>query len=149
MNLSPKSPTANILKPDKGLIAPEQLVFTGALHRAIRNWQAQRLLGEFYSRSPDSKLPLDLKRQRAALETLRDSGAYDIPFIHWMIAILAGTQDDEPARLAATAVLETFGPAWVGKTTPMKSGDSFESWGNSVSIATTGLLVEFGMAEES
>src|ERR1017187_395722 len=108
MDLSPKAPVFNAMTPKDSLITHGQLVFSWALGRTIRNWQAQRRLAEFYfKKDSNPTLPETLLKHRTALEQMRDFGAFDVPFVHWMIALVAGMQGDEPVRLAATATLES------------------------------------------
>ena len=76
---------------------------------------------------------------------MRDFGAFDVPFVHWMIALIAGMQGDEEARLAAIATLESFGPAFVGKTARLAGGEGDKAWTDSMATAHVGLMAEFGM----
>jgi hypothetical protein len=146
MDLSPKAPNFNAMTPKDSLITREQLVFSWALGRTIRNWQAQRQLAEFYSKkNSNSTSPEALQRHRTALESMRDFGAFDVPFVHWMIAEVAGMQGDEPARQAATGTLESFGPDFVGKTARLEGQEGFKAWGESMIVAQLGLLTEFEM----
>jgi hypothetical protein len=105
---------------------------------AASAWRTEYLNGKEKGGSDQERW----KRQRLALENLRDMGASDVPFVHWLIALLSGMLDDEETRLAATAVLEQFGPDFVGKTS---RSDEARDWGRSMAIATTGLMAEFGM----
>jgi hypothetical protein len=146
MDLSPKAPVFNLLSAKDNLITQEQLVHSWATMRTARNWQAQTRLHEFYGKkgsAPGS--PEMLQKQRAELELLRDYTSFDVPFVHWMIALIAGMQGDEPGRLSATAALESFGPAFVGKTGRMEGEDGPKAWADSMATAQLGLLAEFGM----
>jgi hypothetical protein len=146
LDLSPKAPVLTAMTPKDNLITREQLVFSWALGRTIRNWQAQNRLAEFYfKKDSNPTAPETLQKHRAALETMRDFGAFDVPFVHWMIAEVAGMQGDEPARLAATATLESFGPDFVGKTTCPEGKQGIKAWADSMMVARIGLLTEFGM----
>ena len=51
-----------------------------------------------------------LSQKRATLEILRDHVAYDVPYVHWLIALIAGVQGDENTKAAALACLMDFGP---------------------------------------
>ena len=146
MDLSPKAPVFNAVSAEDTLTTRELLVRTWAAQRTARNWQAQNRLHEFYGKknsNPGS--PEMLKKQRAVLELLRDYGSFDVPFVHWMIALIAGMQGDEPGRLAATATLESFGPAFVGRTERREGEEGSKEWANSLAIAHLGLISEFGM----
>jgi hypothetical protein len=146
LDLSPKAPLFNVVPVKDNLITCEALVFAWATGRTIRNWQAQMRLAEFYGKTnPGQPFPEALTKQRAALETLRDFGSFDVPFVHWMIALIAGMQGDESARLAATATLESFGPAFVGKTTRIEGREGEKAWAESMAAAQVGLLAEYGM----
>ena len=146
LDLSPKAPVFNMMTMKDDLITAEQLMFAWANGRTIRNWQAQRQLAEFYSgQNTSAASPETLQRQRAALESLRDFGSFDVPFVHWMIALIAGMQGDEAGRLAATATLESFGPDFVGKTARLEGDEGLKAWAHSWSTATIGLLAEYGM----
>jgi hypothetical protein len=146
MDLSPKAPVFNVLAAKDNLITREQLVFFWASNRTIRNWQAQAKLREFYGKKdPNPASPERLQKHRAALESLRDYGSFDVPFVHWVIALIAGMQGDEPGRLAATAALESFGPAFLGKTARLEGNDGLKAWTESWMTAQVGLMAEFGM----
>ncbi len=146
-NLSPKGPIHNTMTPNDKLITREQLVFAWASARVIRNFQAQTKLREFLNKEkhPQPAAPESLKAQRLALESLRDFGAFDVPFVHWVIALIAGMQEDEPARLEATAILERFGPSFAGKTARLVNADDGPAWLESWTKATFGLYCEFQM----
>jgi hypothetical protein len=146
MDMSPKAPLFNIIDTKDRLITSEELVKYWAIFRTARNWQAQTRLHEFYGKKVSNPTsPEILQKHRAELETLRDYTSFDVPFVHWMIALIARMQGDEPGRLAATAVLESFGPAFVGRTNPLKAGDDVKVWAESLTTAHVGLMAEFGM----
>jgi len=146
MDLSPKAPVFNLLDAKDNLITREQLVWCWANSRVIRNWQAQTKLQEIYSKKDSNPAsPEMLQKQRAVLELMRDYGSFDVPFVHWMIALIAGMQGDEPGRMAATAALESFGPDFAGKTACLENRDGMKAWADSMSIAQLGLRAEFGM----
>jgi len=144
MDLSPKSPVSNVLSPTGERITKEQIAFCWALGRTIRNFQAQRILGPLLA-SKDFGSPDIQKKLRHGLETVRGSGGYDVPFLHWMIALIAGMQHDEPGRLQATADLEAFGPDFVGRTLPIESHEHAQEWAKSWTEAQIGLMTEFEM----
>jgi len=145
MDVSPKSPMCNVLRAKDELITLEQLTFAWALMRTIRNFQAQRYLGPLCFKNPEFGSPAGQDKLRRALEELRGAGAYDVPFLHWVIALIAGMQHDEPARLTATADLEAFGPDFVGRTVCAENEESLAEWRKSWGLAFTGLLTEFEM----
>jgi hypothetical protein len=145
-DLSPKPTVFCMFPAREDLITWEQVVSAWAQRLTIRNWQAQRSLAEFYgAQNKDAASPETLKRQRAALEALRDFGSFDVPFVHWLIALIARMQKDEEARLESTAVLESFGPDFVGKTERADGEEGSRAWAHSLSTATVGLLAEYGM----
>ena len=146
MNLSPHASVFNVMNPRDNLITREQLVFAWATLRTARDWQAQTRLNEFYDEGTSNLGSPEMQRKlRGVLETLRDSGSFDVPFVHWVIALIAGMQKDEPGRIPATATLESFGPDFLGKTANVENEDGMKAWGSSMTTATVGLLAEFGM----
>ncbi len=145
LDLSPKAPTFTIYGMQNHLVTADQLAFTWCLQRSIRDWQAQRDLVSFYAKDRPAQNAETLKRQRAVLEALRDFGSFDVPFVHWMIALLAGMQGDEAERLASTDILEQFGPDFVGRAVPATNAEEMKGWGQSMILATMGLLSEYGM----
>ncbi len=157
VNLTAKKTSPAVLDAGAGMITKEMLLGAWAANRV-----ACMILAEAWRKESVSNKKAEagtpggdgnggdvgrfresLQRQRWLLENLRDMGAADVPFVHWQIALIAGMQGDEEGRLAATAVLEEFGPDFVGKTAP--SRDDPKAWADSLTIATLGLLAEFGM----
>jgi hypothetical protein len=122
-------------------IRQEELVHAWAVERAIRQWRGQVLVGVFRSLKWD-KTHL---KMRAVLEFLRDHVDCSVPYVHWLIALIAGMQGDEPGRLAATARLEQFGPDFRGKTWTLKDKDHAQQWAQWWSTALVGLLATYGM----
>jgi hypothetical protein len=144
-NLSPKTPVYNVSPPKGGQITADELILQWSIFLSIRNLQAQLRLHDFYfkkdSRPTD---PETLSRHRAALESIRDCNAFDIPFVHWKIAQIASVQKDEPARQQSVAILESFGPAFVGKCDATDPANR-DKWAEFMTTAQIGLLVEFEM----
>jgi hypothetical protein len=145
---SPEKTNAPLLDMRDGIIHKEVVLRSWAATRVTRNaiadaWRVEYLNGG----KTGATNPETLRKQRELLEHLRDMGAYDVPFVHWVIAIIAGLQGDEAARLAATKTLEEFGPSFVGKTEPRSAGGDIKQWADSMGVAYLGLLAEFGMAK--
>jgi hypothetical protein len=147
MDLSPRSPMTNVLRPEKKLITTEQVTFAWAVARTVRNFQAQRILRPLLFNNPQFATPENLMKLREALEVVRGAGGFDVPFVHWMIALIAGMQHDEAARLAATADLEPFGSEWVGKTAIIENCSDAKEWVTWWSHANFGLMTEFEMLQ--
>ncbi len=143
MNRCPRCSTPNPMFPKDGLITKEQLVFAWATSWALRNWRGEALVRKFVSEKGDAMIA----NQRATLEYLRDHVDYNIPYVHWLIAINAGVQGDEEARLASVAKLEEFGEPFRGKVTLMTDRSDPEPWFDSVGQANMGLLATFGMLD--
>jgi hypothetical protein len=129
--------------PKDQLITKDHLALAWATRMCIRGMQAERLIRQFMA--PGGKD--GLAQKRAMLEMLRDHVAYDVPYAHWLIGLFAAMQGDEPARMAATACLEEFGPDFKGKI-PAIAQDSKElpaPWIESMAQAQVGLLSAFGL----
>jgi hypothetical protein len=69
-----------------------------------------------------AKLGKNNKMARASLEYLRDHFDAGNPYVHWMIAVLAGMDGDMKANAESIAQMEQFGPPFVGKL----QGTSFD-----------------------
>ena len=144
MDLSPNSPASNVMSPTTKRITTEQVTFAWAVGRTVRNFHAQRTLRPLLT-NKNFGTPEIQKELRRALESIRACGGYDVPYVHWMMALIAGMQHDEPGRLQATADLETFGPDFVGRTPPLESREYLQEWGKSWTNAQIGLMTEFEM----
>jgi hypothetical protein len=68
-----------------------------------------------------------------------------VPYVHWLIALIAGMQGDEAGRLAATVRLEQFGPNFRGKTWTLKDKAQGQAWAQLWGAATMGLLATYGL----
>jgi hypothetical protein len=144
LNMTAKKAAPVVIEARDGVITKELLLKAWAANRVSCSVLAEAWRAEYVGPwAEELCFKEKLKRQRTALENLRDMGAGDVPFVHWQLALVAGMQGDEPGRLAATAVLETFGPDFAGKTAP--SVEDPKGWAESMSIATLGLMTEFGM----
>ena len=73
---------------------------------------------------------------RADLEYVRDHFDCSVPYLHQMIALLAGIEQDEAAKAAAMERLKEFGPQFAGP---------FEFSPQLLATATLGLLGNFGI----
>lgn len=143
MNRCPRCPNFNLLFPKDGLLTKEQIVFAWATSWALRNWRGEALVRKILFEKKDA----DLASRRATLEYLRDHVDYNIPYVHWLIAIYAAIQGDEEARRASAARMEEFGAPFVGRVTQMTDPKDPEPWAASVSEANIGLLDNFGMLD--
>jgi len=85
------------------------------------------------------------KGARASLEFLRDHLDVSNPYVHWMIAILAGMGGDMKANAESIATMEQFGPHFVGKlqgtSFDMSPGSQFATFPE----AMMGLLMSYGL----
>jgi hypothetical protein len=85
-----------------------------ALHRATRNFQSERLIRVYLDSSKATKNAdgalSSSQKMRNLLETLRDHIDYSVPYVHWLIALHAGVDGDQEARIASVRNLEAFGP---------------------------------------
>jgi hypothetical protein len=124
-------------------VTEEQFIVFWAIHRATRTFQAQRLIRTYLNSAGKGSFP----EMRSALETLRDHIDYGVPYVHWLIALHAGTEGDHEAQIASIRNLEAFGPEFIGKVptneTPLT--EKWEKWTNSVAEAQVGLLATFEM----
>ncbi len=83
---------------------------------------------------------------RKALEGIRDHIDPGSPYIHMMIATLAGMQGDKETAAGAIQTLDRFGPPFTGKLNaetivPGKA----ESWSSALSEAMLGLYGAYGL----
>jgi hypothetical protein len=126
----------------------EKFKILWAIHRATRNFQAKRLIGAYLNSSNAAKnpggKPSSPREMRNLLETLRDHIDYSVPYVHWLIALHAGVDGDQEARIASIRNLEAFGQDFVGKV-PSDEPFVMENWAKSVVDAQIGLLTTFEM----
>jgi hypothetical protein len=143
----PRCAGANLLssKVEDKTITTNQVAYAWATAVSIRNWRAEDAIRRFLAIQGDDAIAL----KRRSMEFFRDHIDCGIPYVHWLIAIFAGIQQDEPARLAAVARLEEFGPAFKGIITRMTDRSQLAAWGEASTKAHAGLLATFGMFKET
>lgn len=98
---------------------------------ALRHWQQNK-----------SNVP----GYRKALEGIRDHIDPGSPYMHMMIATLAGMQGDKEAAAGAIQWLDRFGPPFTGKLNAetIVPGET-ESWSGALSEAMLGLYAAYGL----
>lgn len=141
LDLCPRCPHYIPMPIDR--VTEEQFRVFWAVHRATRIFQAQRLIRTYLNNAGKRPFP----EMRSALETLRDHIDYGVPYVHWLIALHAGTEGDHEAQIASIRNLEAFGPEFVGKvpTNETSPTEKWEKWTNSLAEAQAGLLAAFEM----
>jgi hypothetical protein len=103
-----------------------------AQHRASRS-----VLAEFRIRSAMNHLEVSSHAAaRSDLEYVRDHFDCGIPYLHQMIGLLAGMQQDEPAKASAMERLKEFGPQF---------GAPLDFSPQLMATATMGMMANFGM----
>ena len=111
----------------------EDFAKTWALFRATR-----QVLGEIRCRSAMSRLSTgSFAEARADLEYIRDHFDCSIPYLHQMIGMIAGTQNDHTAKAAAMERLKEFGPEFQA---PLDFSPQL------MATATVGMMLNFGIA---
>ena len=142
-NRCPRFPIVQPISPQDRLITKKQLTFVWATNMTIRNWRAAKLVREYLGYKGDDAM----QAKRATLELLRDHVAYDNPYIHWLIALIAGIQGDKAAQSAAVETLKEFGPG-VASEMPVADGSKCdEAWVDAMAKAHVGLLAAFGLLQ--
>jgi hypothetical protein len=136
----PRCQVGVVLNPVQGVITWEQFLVTWSFERAIKNWRAEALIRKFLAVKGENMHA----EKRATLEMLRDHVDCGVPYVHWLIALIAGIQNDEAGRLEATMRLERFGPNFKNKTSTLNKENAAE-WGNLWGSAMVGLLATYGM----
>ena len=124
-----------------GLVTKEALAHAWAVSWATRSWRGEALVRQLIALKGDDSV----QKSRAILETLRDHVDSGIPYVHWLIALMAGMQGDEEERAAAASRLREFGPAFAGKLTERGDSAGNKRWAEAFSEAHVGLLANFGM----
>jgi hypothetical protein len=124
----------------------EQFLTLWAVHRATRDFQSERLVHAYFDllKAAKSASGMQHREARNFLETLRDHVDYSVPYVHWLIAIHAGMDGDQEAKIASIQNLEAFGSDFKGKV-PRDETFVLEDWANSVTEAHLGLLATFEM----
>lgn len=107
---------------------------------------ARRIFTEVTVRNAQNQIATNPKAARDLLERVRDHLDCDVPYLHWVIAILAGLTGDMQANAAAIQRLEQFGPDFAGKL----QGVSFDpavpgSQMSTMPGAIMGLLASYGL----
>jgi len=106
-----------------------------SIHRAARS-----VLGETRIRSAMQHLAAGSRAAaRADLEYVRDHFDCGIPYLHQMIGLLAGMEQDTPAKSAAVERLQEFGAQFAG---PLDFSPEL------LATATVGLMANFGITIE-
>lgn len=129
------------LYPIAELQSEEQFLQTWGLDAITR-----RLFAEIIVRNCKNQFGSNPKLVRDSLERVRDHLDCGMPYLHWVIAVLAGMAGDMQANAAAIQRLEEFGPDFAGKL----KGNSFDPKEPGSQMATmpeamTGLLASYGI----
>jgi hypothetical protein len=143
MDRCPRCSATNVLLPKDQLITVDQVCLAWATMLCLRNWRAEDQIRRFLTFRDDDSVAL----KRQSMEFFRDHIDCSVPYVHWLIAIFAGVQLDEPARLAAVARLEEFGDAFTGLVTKMTDQSQLAAWADASTKAHVGLLATFGMLQ--
>jgi hypothetical protein len=131
LNRCPRCPDALLY--DAGvLLSVEKVTQCWAIVKATRDCQGGALLREAIQYQSAGLLA----EARKTLETIRDHVAYDIPYVHQLIAFLAGMQNDHPAKALAMKRLEEFGPEFALHP---------ELWLEELARTQVSLLATFGL----
>jgi hypothetical protein len=142
-NRCPRCPILQPISPQDKLITKKQLTFMWATNMAIRNWRAAKLVREYLGYQGDDAI----QSKRATLGLLRDHVAYDNPYIHWLIALIAGIQGDRAAQSAAIETLKEFGPRVLNEMPFADGSKCDEAWVDAMAKAHVGLLASFGLLQ--
>lgn len=141
INRCPRCPFVQPVKSENNLITKQQLTFMWATNMTIHNWQAAKLLRQYLAYKGEDML----SQKRATLEILRDHVAYDVPYVHWLIALIAGVQGDENTRAAALACLMDFGPDVASQMSVTEGNVDDKAWTEAMAKAHVGLFASFGL----
>lgn len=98
----------------------------------------RRQFAEVYGRNAAGAVSANPKQARIWLEGIRDHIDPANPYLHWVIAVLAGMAGDMEANSASIKRLDAFGPPFQGKL----QGTSFDPTvpGSQLSTMAEGLL---------
>ena len=113
-----------------------------AVSRAIRDYRGESTVRQFLATDVNH-----LPQRRALLEYLRDHVDYGIPYVHWMIGLIAGQQGDDAVREGSVQRLEEFGAAFVGRICVHTDPSTLDEFQNSMVDAYLGLAANFGMID--
>lgn len=110
----------------------------------------RRQFAESYGRNAGAVVGKNAKQARVWLEGIRDHIDPANPYLHWVIAVLAGLAGDMEANAASIKRLDAFGPPFTGKL----QGTSFDptvqgSQLGTMSEALIGLGVSLGYLDPS
>ena len=110
----------------------------------------RRQFAESYGRNAAAVIGSNAKQARVWLEGIRDHIDGGNPYLHWVIAILAGMTGDMEANAASIKRLDAFGPPFTGKL----QGTSFDptvkgSQFSTMAEAMLGLGVSLGYVDPS
>ena len=120
----------------------------------LSSWRLDRAnhrqFSESFGRNAAAVVGSNSKQARIWLEGLRDHLEAGNPYIHWVIAILAGMEGDMPANASSIKKLEAFGPPFTGKLQgvsfdPTVPGSQFST----MAEALMGLGVSLGYLDPS
>ena len=75
----------------------------------------RRQFSETYGRNAAAVIGTNAKQARIWLEGMRDHLEPANPYLHWVIAVLAGMAGDMEANAASIKRLNAFGPPFTGK----------------------------------
>lgn len=139
-NLCPRCRVGNA-HPASTLLSAEEFANAFAVMAIQR-----KLFAEIWIRRHNALNGADYKGRRLILEHVRDHVDCANPYLHWMIAILAGLDGDMEENTKSIARLEQFGPQFVGKL----QGTSFNfdepcSQLSTLPEANVGLRASYGL----
>lgn len=109
---------------------------------------SRRLIAEIWITRYHALPAGSVKERREILEHVRDHVDCTSPYLHWMIALLAGLEDDEDAKERSIARLNQVGPKLAEKL----NGKPFHGWEPGSQLATMpeallGLLWSYGVVK--
>ncbi len=142
LNRCPRCPTFNIISPKDGLLSERQLKLMWAVSRAIRDYRGESTVRQFLATDVNH-----LPQRRALREYLRDHVDYGIPYVHWMIGLIAGQQGDDAVREDSVQRLAEFGAAFVGRICVHTGPSTLDELRNSLVDAYLGLAANFGVID--
>lgn len=131
---------------------PNPIAELDSQESVINRWRVdfvhRRQFAELYGRNAYNAIGTNPKAARACFEAMRDHIDPANPYLHWIIALLAGMAGDMAANAASIARLEEFGPPFVGKL----QGTSFDpaeagSQMNTMPEAMTGLAASLSILD--
>jgi hypothetical protein len=111
--------------------------------KATRDWRTESIVRELF----DKNKPMEVPQKLASLIFLRDHVDCGIPYVHWLIGILAEMQGDAGEKAVAAARLDEFGPEFRGKLDIPSGLSEAGPWTESVARAHVGLLASAGLLD--